>query len=76
MRPGPLEQPHHKQLVILPDQLLPDRDGVSALSGVRFIIRSLSLSHPSIPRPLSSHPPPLLLVLFCRHVAGALACCT
>ena len=37
-RPGPLEQPHHQQPAVLPEQLFPVRAGPPAHSGVSFII--------------------------------------
>lgn len=44
-RPGPLEQPHHQQPAVLPEQLLPVRAGLPALSGVSFIVLTW---HPNI----------------------------
>lgn len=45
-RPGPLEQPHHQQPAVLPEQLFPVRTGPPAHSGVSFII----LTWPPPPR--------------------------
>lgn len=50
-RPGPLEQPHHQQPAVLPEQLFPVRTGPPAHSGVSFII----LTWPPPPPNLPSH---------------------